>query len=73
MDDDTPIDELLFEMQVNLCERFPALTPLNLRHEKARHVFRLFVRYIKYAKKAKKNTTKDGKRIIRRPASDTWF
>lgn len=71
MDDNTPVDELIFEMQVNLCERFPAMTPLSLRKERAKDVFTLFTRYIKYANKKGKNKGK--KKIIRRPASDTWF
>ena len=71
--DDTPLYDIMFEMQVNLCERFPALTPLMLRKEKARNVFRMFIRYLKYAKKESKRKGKDGKKIIRRPASDTWF
>lgn len=72
-DDDTPLYDIMFEMQVNLCERFPAFTPLMLRKEKARHVFRMFIRYLKYAKKEAKHRDNKGKRIIRRPAGDTWF
>ena len=73
MVDNTPIPELLFQMEMSLCEQFPAFTPLTLRKEKARDVFVLIRRFTKYAKKKTKNTTKDGKRIIRRPASDTWW
>ena len=58
-------------MQMSLCERFPAMTPLTLRREKARNVFTLFVRYIGYSAKQTKNAGKP--KIIRRPASDTWF
>jgi hypothetical protein len=75
VDDNTPIYDVLFEMQMSLCERFPSITPLNLRREKARDVFAFFIRYIKYSKKHKKQTTKDGKKIIRRRASDNagWW
>ena len=73
MNDNTPIDEVLFDMTVSLCDRFPAFTPLSIRQAPAREVFTMVVRYNKHAKKEKKNTTKDGKRIVRRPASDSWF
>jgi len=56
-----------------LCDRFPAYTPTSVRREKASEVFKLIERLNKYNRRKKKNTTKDGKRIIRRPASDTWF
>lgn len=72
MEDDTPVYDLLFELQMNLCERFPAMTPLVLRREKAREVFLLLVRYNRYAKKQKKSDS-GGKRVIRKPAGDNWF
>ena len=56
---------------MNLCERFPALTPLGLRREKAREVFILISRYRIYSNKQQKNAGKP--KIIRRPAPDTWF
>lgn len=52
------------------------MTPLTLRREKAREVFDLFIKYLKYAKRKEKKEgkkEKGGKKIIRRPASDTWF
>ena len=58
-------------MQMSLCERFPAMTPLTLRRERAVDVFKLIVRYAGYSKKQTKNAGKP--KIIRRPASDTWF
>ena len=62
-------------MQVNLCDRFTGLTPLELRREKAREVFILIHRYNIYAAREakKKKRTKNGKQIIRRPAGDDWF
>lgn len=71
MDDGTPIDVLLFEMEMALCECFPSVTPFSIRREKAVDVYTLIIRYNKYAKKKKKNEGKP--KIIRRPASDTWF
>lgn len=56
---------------MSLCERFPALTPLSLRREKAREVFILVTRYNIYSNKQQKNAGKP--KIIRRPAGDTWF
>ena len=73
MEDNTPIDELLFELEVGMCERFTALSPLHMRHERADHVFRMVKEYSIYAKKEKKKTGNGGKQVIRRPAPDTWF
>lgn len=70
MADNTPIDQLIFEMQMTLCEVFPPLTPLTLRKERGVDVFKLIVKYNRYAKKKKKS---GGKKIIRKPASDTWW
>lgn len=75
MNDNTPIYDVLFEMEMTLCDRFAQFTPLALRKERAKDVFTMVVRYNKYMiKENRKNKrTKDGKRIVRRPASDTWF
>ena len=45
-------------MTVNLCERFPSMTPLSLRKERAREVFLLISRYNKYQRKQKKQSGK---------------
>jgi len=58
-------------MQMSVCERFPALTPLALRKERARDVFILVTRYNIYSKKQQKDAGKP--KVIRRPAPDTWF
>lgn len=71
MEDNTPIYETLFDIQVNLCERFPAMTPLSLRRERAREVFLLIGRYNKHNKKQEKK--KNQKQVIRRKAGDDWF
>ena len=71
MDDGTPIDELIFEMKISLCECFPSVTPFTIRREKAVDVYTLIIKYSKYAKKKKKNEGKP--KIIRKPASDLWF
>lgn len=71
MDDGTPIAELIFELEMSLCENFPSITPFTIRRERAVTVYAMIVRYNKYAKRKKK---KEGKKnIIRKPAGDTWF
>ncbi len=72
--DDTPLSELLFDIDMTLCDRFPALTPMSIRSTKARDVFKTIVKLGKYAKKEKKEEAKKAmKHIVKRPASDTWF
>lgn len=71
MHDDTPIYEALFDIQISLCERFPTLTPLSLRREKAREVFLLISRLNKHTRK--ENVKKEDKQVIRKPAGDNWF
>lgn len=70
-EDDTPIDELMFELEVGMCERFPALSPLSMRKERVYDVFRLISQYSNYARKESEN--KNGKKVIRRKAGDDWF
>ena len=70
MEDDTPIDEMMFEIEVGICERFPALSPLSMRRERVNDVFRLISQYSNYAWK---NTNSNGKQVIRRRAGDDWF
>ena len=54
-EDDTPIDELMFELEVGICERFVALSPLSMRRERVYDVFRLISQYSNYAQKESKN------------------
>lgn len=64
-----------------MADRFPALTPIAIRKEKANEVFLLFERLTNYQEKQEKQElangdtvvhTADGRTIIRRPAT-TWF
>ena len=71
MEDNTPIDEIIFDMEMTLCESIPSITPFALRKERAIDVYGFIVRYSKYAKK--KNKEKNKPKIIRKPAKDTWF
>lgn len=74
MNDDTPLSDLLFDIEMTLCDRFPALTPISLRRTKSREVFKIIVKLGRYAKKEKKEEAKKAmKHIIKRQASDTWF
>ena len=58
-------------MQVSISDRFPALTPIALRKEKAREVFLMVARFNRYSVRKGKNKTKTG--ITRKPAGDDWF
>ena len=73
MEDDTPIDELMVELEMGICDRYAALSPLHLRHEKAVHVFRMIAEYGDYSRKEKKKKHNGGKEVIRVKAPDTWF
>ena len=67
MEDNTPIYETLFDMQLSLCERFPAYTPTILRRERAREVFLLISRL-------NKHTVAESKpKVIRKKAGNNWF
>ena len=57
-----------------LCNRFPALTPFEIRKQRAYDVFNLINRYLNYNnREERKIKTVNGKRIIRKPAGDDWF
>ena len=67
-------------MNVNLCERFPALSPFSVRRERFHDVLLIFVRTIKKNKQSGEKTdgqvltTKSGEKIIRRKATkDDWY
>ena len=72
--DDTPMSQLLFEIEVLLSERFPALSPISIRRTKAREVFKIINKLTVYSKKEKKKQAQsNAKHIVARQASDTWF
>lgn len=64
--------ELFFEMEISICERFPSLSPFDVRREKASEVFLLMRRMSNYNHYQNKNV-KNGKQVIRKPAGDDWF
>lgn len=65
--------ELFFQMELNISDRFPALTPIRIRKTKATEIFLLLRRLTKYNQNEKKNKTADGRKKIRRRAGDNWF
>ncbi len=60
---------MFFELEMSLCDRFKAFTPLSLRRERGCEVLLLIERLGTYKPQKDDNT----KKIIRRPAGDDWF
>ena len=64
-------------MEISIVERFPALSPFDVRRERASEIFLLLRRMAKYnenqSKQKKKNGANGGKKVIRRKAGDDWF
>lgn len=60
-------------MEVSICERFPGLTPFRVRQERASEVFLLIRRLNDYNERQGKENGKQKKKVIRRPAGDSWF
>ena len=69
--DNTPMDVVLFDLEMNLSDRFHGTTPIFWREQKARDVFSLLVRFNAHARR----NSKKKKNVIRRPASDNagWW
>lgn len=58
-------------MTLNICDRFPSLSPFDVRRERLSEVLKLVSRMNKSnAHRAKESTQKN---VIRRPAGDDWF
>lgn len=57
---------------MQLCKTFPALSPFDVRRERAREVF-LLVRRLNHQPKNEGGQVLDSKGRIRRPAGDDWF
>ena len=54
---------------MQICDRFPAITPFSIRKEKIKEVFLLVRRLNIYDNESKEKK----KKINRRPAGDSWF
>ena len=68
--------EILFDMNTNLCDRFPALDPFRVREQRFHDVLLIFRRLTAQSKNNKNNgggvMQKNG--VIRRPAqNDDWY
>lgn len=65
-------------LEYNLCKEFPSLTPLSIEKEGFYDIIDLYIDLrglqIREETENNKNTKKvNGKRLVRRPASDNWF
>lgn len=61
--------DMFFELELNICDRFPNLSPFDVRKQRVREVFLLVRRLNNFNSKK----TKEIKRQTRRPAGDNWF
>lgn len=59
--------QILFEVEMSICDRFPSLSPFDIRQKRFHEVFLLIRRLNVYNEQEKKP------KKIRRQASDTWF
>ena len=80
-----PLYEQLFELTINVCDKFQTITPISIREMDADEVILLFARYIKYARrkndnagnhstakaKTKEIVTKNGQRYLIHKYEDT--
>jgi len=66
---------MFFQLEINICDRFPSVSPFAIRRQKAREVFLLIRRLHGYQENDKKSAgNQAGKpNVIRRPAGDDWF
>lgn len=69
---------MFFEIEMNLCDRFSALTPFNIRQQRAYEVFLLINRLNSFnSRKNKEQKTINSvtnKTVIRKAATDdTWY
>ena len=60
---------MFFSLEMSICERFPCLSPFDIRMMHAHEVFLLIDRLNNYTRKERKQKTQQ----IRRPAGDNWF
>lgn len=71
---DLSLYETFFEMEINLSDRFTALTPIVIRRSRASEIFLLIRRLSIYNEKKNSDTNPvTGAKVIRIPAGDTWF
>ena len=63
--------EIFFEMEMSISEKFPNLSPFEVRQKRANEVFLIVNRLNNYLKYQNKESGK--KKVIRKPAGDDWF
>lgn len=71
------IYETFFEIEMTLCERFPALTPFSIRRIQAREIFTFMERFGRYIERDREENGQivniNGRQVLKRKASDDWF
>nr|DAU64718.1 MAG TPA: hypothetical protein [Bacteriophage sp.] len=73
--DDTPLFEVLFDINYQLCKEFPAMTPYDIEKHTFHDVIRLYsdVRALQLREAKRGDNDSNDNRVIRRPAGDDWF
>lgn len=73
--DDTPLFEVLFDINYQLCKEFPAMTPYDIEKRTFHDVIRLYsdVRALQLREAKRGDNDSNDNRVIRRPAGDDWF
>ena len=73
--DDTPLFEILFNINYQLCKEFPAMTPYDVEKKSFHDVIRLYsdVRAMQIRETKRENDKGNDNKVIRRPAGDSWF
>lgn len=70
---DASLYQILFDLQITLCEKFSGLTPFVLRRETMQEVFLLMKRFDSAQMQQKEPIHQSNNDVIRRPATDDWF
>jgi hypothetical protein len=61
-------------MELTYCEKFPSLSPFEVRKKPIREVFKIWNRLIDHAERDMQNRDpKTGERILWRPAGNDWY
>lgn len=72
--DSASLYQILFDMQITLCEKFKGLNPFILRSERMQEVFLLIKRLNNAQTQINEPTIQSNGDVIRRPAlDDSWF
>lgn len=70
-EDDSPLHEVLFDIEYNLCKEFPALSPWEIDDRSYHKVIRLYADTRRV--QIHDQELSDPDRVIRRRAGDNWF